>query len=101
VKCLPAPKPARSTPWPTIEAFLATEEGDITVGSIGHNPLLGYTDVASDEHNMLVALVRRPDETLRHLLDRLENALGPAVEHQVFTDEINGPSPPTSKSRRR
>jgi hypothetical protein len=39
---------------------------------------LGYTAVASDEHNMLVALVRRPGETLHELLDRLERALGPA-----------------------
>jgi hypothetical protein len=101
VKRPPAPTPAASTPWPTIEAFLDTEEGDITVGSIGHNPSLGYTAVASDAHNMLVALVRRPGETLHQLLDRLENALGPAVEDQVFTDEINGPSPPITKSRRR
>jgi len=35
--------------------------------------------VANDEHNMLVALVRRPGETLHHLLDRLDQALGPAI----------------------
>jgi len=50
---------------------------------------------------MLVALVRLPGETLHQLLDRLEDALGPAVEDQVFTDEINAPSPPITKSRRR
>jgi hypothetical protein len=95
-----APKPAASTPWPTIEAFLDAEEGDITLGGIGYNSSLRYTVVASDEHNMLVALVRRSDETLHQLLDRLDRALGPALEDQVFVDEINAPSPPPAKSRR-
>ena len=39
---------------------------------------------------MLVALVRRPRESLHQLLDRLEQALGPAVDDQIFVDEING-----------
>ena len=59
---------------------------------VGYGSSLGYTAVASDQHNMLVALVRRPGETLHHLLDRLEQALGPAIEDQLFVDEINGPS---------
>ncbi|MHB8812614.1 MAG: hypothetical protein ACYDAE_05060 [Steroidobacteraceae bacterium] len=46
----------------------------------------------SDEHTMLVALVRRPRETLHELLDRLETALGPALQDSTFIDEINGPS---------
>jgi hypothetical protein len=46
-------------------------------------------------------LVRRPSETLHQLLDRLEQALGPAIENQVFVDEINAPSPPPAKSIRR
>jgi hypothetical protein len=54
-------------------------------------PTLGYTAVASDEHNMLVALVRRRRETLHQLLDRLEQALGPALEEQIYVDEINEP----------
>jgi len=57
--------------------------------------------VVSDEHNMLVALVRRPGETLHQLLDRLEYAPGPAIEDQIFVDEINAPSPPPAKSIRR
>lgn len=81
-------KPAASTPWPTVEDFLATEEGNITVGALNHSSL-GYTAVASDDHNMLVALVRRSGETLHQLLDRLERALGPAIEDQVYVDEIN------------
>lgn len=86
------PKPRRpvaSTPWPAIEAFLDAEEGSISLGSINYSSL-GYTAIASDEHNMLVALVRRRGESLHQLLDRLELAIGPAVEDQIFIDEING-----------
>ncbi|HEX4052616.1 MAG TPA: hypothetical protein VHY19_17240 [Steroidobacteraceae bacterium] len=83
-------KPAASTPWPTIESFLDAEEGNISLGSI-NDASLGYTAVATDEHDMLVALVRRRGETLHQLLDRLEQALGPALEEQIFVDEINGP----------
>jgi hypothetical protein len=85
-----ASKSKASTPWPTIEEFLNTEEGTISLGAINHSSL-GYTAVASDEHNMLVALVRNRGETLHQLLDRLERALGPAIEDQVYVDEINNP----------
>ena len=40
---------------------------------------------------MLVALVRNSGETMHQLLDRLEQALGPAIDEQIFVDEINGP----------
>jgi hypothetical protein len=90
-----------STPWPNIEAFFEAGEGDISLGGIGYNPTRRHTAVASDENNMLVALVRRPEETLHQLLDRLEQALGPAIEDQIFVDEINGPSSPPAKSIRR
>jgi hypothetical protein len=85
-----ARRPPASTPWPTIEEFLDTQEGTISLGAINHSSL-GYTAVANDEHNMLVALVRGRDETLRQLLDRLEKALGPALEEQIYVDEINEP----------
>jgi len=85
-----APKPGASTPWPTIEEFLDAEEGTISLGVVNHSSL-GYTAVASDEHNMLVALVRSRGETLHQLLDRLEQALGPALEEQIYVDEINEP----------
>jgi ribosome assembly protein YihI (activator of Der GTPase) len=45
--------------------------------------------------------VRNSGETLHQFLDRLEAALGPAIDDQVFVDEINGPSPSSPKSRRR
>lgn len=40
---------------------------------------------------MLVALVLRRGESLHQLLDRLERALGPAIDDQILVDEINGP----------
>jgi len=64
-------------------------------------PGLQHTAVVSDRHNMLVALVRNPAENLRQLLDRLEAALGPAIDDQVFIDEINGPRAPPPKLKRR
>lgn len=85
-------RPAASTPWPNIEWFLAQGEGNVSLGAIDYVPTLRYTAVVSDEHNMLVALVRRPRETLHELLDRLETALGPALEDSIFIDEINAPS---------
>jgi hypothetical protein len=81
---------AASTPWPAIEQFLQSEEGSIQLGVIDSVPTLRYTAVASDHHTMLVALVRDKAETLHQLLDRLEAALGPALDDQIFVDEING-----------
>lgn len=82
-------KSGPSTPWPTIEEFLNAEQGTISLGA-SIDASFGYTAVASDEHNMLVALVRSRSETLHQLLDRLEHALGPAIEEQIYVDEING-----------
>jgi hypothetical protein len=84
-----APKRRTSTAWPTIEEFLESEEGEITLGVIHHSSLR-YTAIANDGHNMLVALVRNRGETLHQLLDRLDRALGPALEDQIYVDEING-----------
>jgi len=86
----PAPKRGASTPWSTIEKFLAAEEGNITLGAV-NDASLGYTAVANDGHDMLVALVRKRGETLHQLLDRLERALGPALEDGIYVDEINEP----------
>lgn len=81
---------AASTPWPTLEAFFESGEGTVSFGTIDFVPGLRHTAVVSDGDNMLVALVRRRGETLHQLLDRLEQALGPAIEDQVLVDEING-----------
>jgi hypothetical protein len=78
--------PAPSSPWPNVEAFLDFD-GHI---AIGHIEPVGYAAIANDDHNMLAALVRRPDETFTQLLDRLDRAIELAVNEETFTDEING-----------
>ncbi len=40
---------------------------------------------------MLAALVRRDKESLVDMLKRLDSAVGKALEHCEFTDEINPP----------
>jgi len=46
--------------------------------------------IASDEHNMLAALVGRRGESLPDLLDRLDAAVAKAYDEEIYTDEING-----------
>ncbi len=72
---------------PTLEVFLASD-AQISIGTIGPIPCAA---VASDENNMLAALVRRPGESLPQLLERLDAAVLLALEEDHFTDEINGP----------
>jgi hypothetical protein len=74
-------------------------DGQVSVGSIGPIPCAA---IASDEHNMLAALMRRPDETLQQLLERLDRAVQLALEQEIFTDEINAPDKPkpAASSRR-
>jgi hypothetical protein len=76
-----------SAPWPTLESFVLHESGQISIGEIGP---IECAAVASSDHNMLVALQRRPKESLPELLHRLDAALKRALEQDVFTDEING-----------
>jgi hypothetical protein len=78
---------------PTLEAFVTNGEGSVTIGAVRPIPCVA---IASDEHNMLVAIVRRPGESLASLLERLEHHLARAIEHDEFVDEINS----TMHSRR-
>jgi hypothetical protein len=89
--------PFASTPWPTIEAFLDTE-GSLSLGSV-RVASLGYTAVASDESNMLVELVQGPKDTLHQLRDRLDAALGPALDDRIYVEEINGDPAPGKSGR--
>ena len=66
--------------------WLAENEGQVSIGSIGPCSCVA---VATDEHNQLAALVKRPNESLGELLLRLDEALEKAWEEEVFTDEIN------------
>ncbi len=83
-----APQPPLSIHLPAIEALVFSGEGQISIGSIGP---IACAAVASDEYNMLAALVRRPGETLGQLLERLEHAVELGVNQDTFTDEINPP----------
>ena len=91
----PPPRRVRAAPAATADRFLPTLEefivgdGQISMGTIGP---VSCAAIASDEHNMLAALMRRPDETLQQLLERLDRAVQLALEHEVFTDEINAPN---------
>jgi hypothetical protein len=74
-----------SSPWPNLEVFIA-DGGSISLGRIAP---IECAAVASDEHGMLAALVRRKDETFMGLMQRLDAAIAEAVEAGEFTDEIN------------
>ncbi|HWH39369.1 MAG TPA: hypothetical protein VNU21_05985 [Usitatibacter sp.] len=74
---------------PNLEAFLETDDPQISIGVIGP---IQCAVVSADPHNMLAALVRRPGETLQQLLERLDAAVLLAMEQDIFTDDINPPS---------
>ena len=64
--------------------------GGITIGVV--RPV-GCVAVANDEDNCLAMLRRRQGETLAQLLTRLDLAIAKAFTEDIFTDEINPPSP--------
>lgn len=66
------------------------EYGQITIGVLRR---VGAVAVASDGHNSLAMLVRRQGETLDALLTRLDRAIDKALNEELFTDEINAPTP--------
>lgn len=70
---------------PHIADFI--EDGQITLGQM--DPV-GCVAIASDGHNTLAMLVRNDSETLAQLLVRLDQAIGKALDEDIFTDEING-----------
>jgi hypothetical protein len=63
--------------------------GQITVGVI--RPM-GSVAIATDAHQSLAMLVRRKGESLPQLLERLDLAVGNALQDEIYTDEINNPS---------
>jgi hypothetical protein len=74
--------------FPHIEDLI--EDGEITVGIMYP---VGSVAVATDGHNSLAMLRRRPGESLMDLLQRLDAAIEKAVEQNIYTDEINSPAP--------
>jgi hypothetical protein len=75
---------------PHIAALIA--DGEITVGCVA---------VATDGHNTLAMLKRRPDETLAQLLTRLDQAIERAWTEEIYTDEINPPVSFTFRAARK
>ena len=67
-------------------------DGEITVGML--NPVA----VATDGHNSLAMLKRRPGETLTQLLTRLDQAIERAWTEEIYTDEINPPASHTFRA---
>jgi hypothetical protein len=63
--------------------------GQITAGVI--RPM-GSVAIATDAHQSLAMLVRRKGESLPQLLERLDLAVGNALQDEIYTDEINNPS---------
>jgi hypothetical protein len=68
-----------------IEALIA-EGGSVSIDAQYPHDCVA---VASDEHNMLAAVVRRDDETLTALLKRLDKAIASAWSSDHIVDEIN------------
>jgi hypothetical protein len=81
---------------PNIAALIA--DGEITLGVL--NPL-GCVAVATDGHNSLAMLKRRPGETLAQLLSRLDQAIERAWTEEIYTDEINPPVSLTFRATRK
>jgi len=71
--------------WPYID-WLIGGEGDVNLGRLGP---IECVAVATDDHQALAMLVRRPNESLEQLLTRLDDAVRRAVEEDEMTDEIN------------
>jgi hypothetical protein len=72
---------------PNIDALIHSG-GQITLGAL--DPI-DCAAVANDEDQCLAMLRRRPGETLRQLLERLDAAIDLAWTEDKFTDEINSP----------
>jgi hypothetical protein len=72
--------------------------GQISVGGIGP---VKCAAVASDDEQCLAMLQRRPGETLRQLLERLDAAIDTAITTEQMIDEINAPANKARKASRR
>ena len=65
---------------------LVDGSGTITIGAITS---INCAAAASDSDQCLAMLVRKKDETLLELLQRLDIAIEEAYENQKFIDEVN------------
>ena len=79
-------------------AELIDSGGQISVGGIGP---IKCAAVATDEDQCLAMLQRKPGETLRQLLERLDAAINTAITTEQMIDEINAADNNAHKASRR
>lgn len=79
----------RPTRFKNIEA-LVKACGEVTIGRISP---IRCSATAADEDQLLAMLVRRPGESLKELLDRLDRAIVKAWDEEEYIDEINTNKP--------
>jgi hypothetical protein len=72
-----------------IEALHWLEVNAFLLPAPGTNGVNGFRVIGSR------GLVRRPGESLKQLLERLDRAVQQAMENDIFTDEINSQRKPT------
>ena len=73
-------------------------DGEITVGTLYP---VGCVAIATDGHNTLAMLKRRPSEALAQLLKRLDQAIERAWTEEIYTDEINTPAEYSHRASRK
>ena len=71
-------------------AALIDDGGQITIGRL--DPI-ECAAIANADYGCLAMLQRRPDESLRDLLIRLDAAIATAWDEEILVDEINPPLP--------
>lgn len=79
-------------------AALVESGGEITLGQL--DAIGKCVATATDDVQCLCMLVRRNDESLDALLLRLDAAIVDAYKNDHFTDEINAPTPASSRKPR-
>jgi hypothetical protein len=91
----PAAAQAEDPVWlVALEAYMDEWQGQICIGRIDRFPCAA---VASDRHDMPVALVRRDGESVKELLERLGHHLLAAMEDGERIDEINNRPRPSRR----
>ena len=83
----PKPRRLKKTPLPNIE-WLLTEQGSFTVQELQG---LGCIAAAADQDGSYAMLVRRDQESILELINRLDAAIARAAENNVVVDEVNPP----------
>jgi len=66
--------------------YLVENDGEVTIGICGP---VRCAATACDEGSQLAVLVKRDNETIDDLLERLDAAVDRAWEQEIYTDEIN------------